>query len=257
MNIVPAVIALVIFVGVMIYFFYPKVVINPSKNETFVINPTAKEIECNKVYQDCILANGTLESCNKKSQECLANTSVTTSTQTPAQKQLACERVYQDCFFNGGTPAVCGRKMNECLGVQTTTTTTPSNVSAPVSSEAQSTLTSNLNQLVSSLNVPGTTPTENNLALIQSGTITNPTPVTKDQILAAYQASQNIIKPHQGLPEYKANVSVAVPTDKGTLAEKIRSESIATPSIRQNIRQEIDDVVKDELNPYAVSYQMS
>jgi hypothetical protein len=243
MKLAPALIALVIFIGVLMYFFYPRVVINPSTNsypnETFTTNPTSND------------------------------------------KQIECEKVYQACYSNAGTPAECTLKMNECLGIQPTAPTTTSQpvanttatASAPVTSEVQSTLTSNLNDLVNKLNLTGTTPSNTNLAMIQGGafitdnignpptrvggSITNPTPVTKEQILAAYEASQKIIKPHQQVPEYKANVAISVPTDKGTLAEKIRLESVATPSIRQNIRQEIDDVVKDELNPYSVTYQMS
>ena len=230
MKLAPALIALVIFIGILMYFFYPRVVINSSTNsypnETFTTNPTSND------------------------------------------KQIECEKVYQACYLNAGTPAECTRKMNECLGIQTTSTApttttsqpaanTTATASAPVTSEVQSTLTNNLHDLVNKLNLTGTTPSNTNLAMIQGGSITNPNPVTKEQILAAYEASQKIIKPHQQVPEYKANVAISVPTDKGTIAEKIRSESIATPTIRQNIRQEIDDVVKDELNPYSVTYQMS
>ena len=211
MKLSPALIAFIIFVGVVLYFFYP---ITTEK----YTNPTVN-----------------------------------------------CERVYQDCYSASGTPAECTRKMNECLGITTPTTTTtspqtvPNTTSVAASPESNSVLNQQLLQSILQ-NISGsaaTTPSNSNLAMIQGGTIANPTPVTGEQVQAAYNAYQQVIKPHQDLPEYKANVAITVPTDKGTLAEKIRSETVATPSIRQNIRQEIDDVVKDELNPYSVSYQMS
>lgn len=214
MKLSPALIALVIFVGVLAYFFYPRT------TEKYT-NPTANN------------------------------------------KQIECEKVYQDCYSASGTPADCTRKMNECLGTSTETQTqmpTPVTTTVAASPESNGVLNEQMLQsILQRLNgsaSASTTPGTNNLALIQGGSITNPTPVTKDQVLAAYKAHQQVIKPHQAIPEYKANVAVTVPTDKGTLAEKIRSEMVATPTIRQNIRQEIDDVVRDELNPYSVSYTM-
>lgn len=221
MKLSPALIALVIFIGILMYFFYPRVVINPSTNsypnETFTTNPTSND------------------------------------------KQIECEKIYQACYSNTGTPAECTRKMNECLGIQTTSSQAiPNTTNIAASPDSNSILNQKLLQsILQNLSGSSTTPSTSNLNTIQGGSIANPTPVTGEQIQAAYKAYQQVIKPHQQVPEYKANVAVTVPTDKGTLAEKIRSESIATPTIRQNIRQEIDDVVKDELNPYSVTYQMS
>jgi hypothetical protein len=222
MKLAPALIALLIFIGILMYFFYPR---------------------------------------------------ITEKYTNPTEKQLECERVYQDCYSNAGTPADCTIKMNECLGITPSSTTTTSTTTVPTSSsqpipnttdvaaspESNSLLNQQLLQsiLQNITGSSGTTPSNSNLTMIQGGSIANPTPVTGEQVQAAYKAYQQVIKPHQQLPEYKSNVAITVPTDKGTLAEKIREETVATPSIQQNIRQEIDDVVKDELNPYFVSYTMN
>ncbi len=224
-----------------------------------------KNVFCQNDYNECIKTKGE-SACKLLLDEC----------KKESIQNVVCNENFNKCLRDGTSLKVCEEKLTKCKNNDYN----PDTSVGGASTDSQGVLNKEMLQdILNKLITSGASPDQKNLDLIQGGSITNPNyltsdeilsaykayqtnqnsikPVTIDQISSTYQPSQNIIKPHQNLPQYKANVSVSVPTDSGTMAEKIRSETIVTPSIRQNIRQEIDDVVKDELNPYAVTYQMS
>ena len=70
--------------------------------------------------------------------------------------------------------------------------------------------------------------------------------------------STTTIKPNQLPPEVVKLLVAKLAADKGTAAEKIQAGATVTPSVRQQIRQDVQDAVEDELqnirNEYEVKY---
>jgi hypothetical protein len=92
-------------------------------------------------------------------------------------------------------------------------------------------------------------PTSNNLALISGG---SSEPAT-EKMVQEYKPNQDRIAPHQQIPTRKSQVVANAPTDIGTEAEQIQSNS-STRSIRENIREEAPLKEENFMNPFSISY---
>jgi hypothetical protein len=92
-------------------------------------------------------------------------------------------------------------------------------------------------------------PTSNNLALISGG---SSEPAT-EKMVQEYKPNQDRIAPHQQIPTRKSQVVANAPTDIGTEAEQIQSNS-STRSIRENIREEAPLKEETFMNPFSISY---
>jgi len=92
-------------------------------------------------------------------------------------------------------------------------------------------------------------PTSNNLSLISGG---SSEPAT-EKMVQEYKPNQDRIAPHQQIPTRKSQVVANAPTDIGTEAEQIQSNS-STRSIRENIREEAPLKEENFMNPFSISY---
>jgi hypothetical protein len=99
-------------------------------------------------------------------------------------------------------------------------------------------------------------PTKEQLDLVQGAGVTPTAPLT-----TSYQPSATIIKPHEKVPLQLPTMTATAQTDKDTQAQQIALNTVYTPSIRQMIRDDVRDVVREEVeanqinNPYAIDYQ--
>jgi hypothetical protein len=95
-----------------------------------------------------------------------------------------------------------------------------------------------------------TIPKQENLDLISGGPNESATQV----LVQEHQPNLEKIAPHQQLPKHTPQMVANVPTDQGTEAEQIQSNSYATRSVRQNIREE--EPLKEEsfANPFRIRY---
>lgn len=76
---------------------------------------------------------------------------------------------------------------------------------------------------------------------------------------APYTPNPIVIKPHETPKVEPPSLTASVTTDRGTQAEKILQDSIFTPSLRQQIRDDVSGTIEDVfdegfLNPYEVTY---
>lgn len=92
-------------------------------------------------------------------------------------------------------------------------------------------------------------PTSNNLALISGGS----NEPANETMVQEYKPNQDRIAPHQQIPARKSQVVANAPTDIGTEAEQIQSNS-STRSIRENIREEAPLKEENFMNPFSISY---
>lgn len=93
-------------------------------------------------------------------------------------------------------------------------------------------------------------PNQKNLDMISGG---SNQPANK-ALVQEHQPNIEKIAPHEQLPKHKPQMVANVPTDQGTEAEEIQSNSYATRSVRQNIREE--ESLKEEsfTNPFRIRY---
>jgi len=98
-------------------------------------------------------------------------------------------------------------------------------------------------------------PTSNQLSLAQG----DDTGYSGRAIGGTYKPNQVVLKPHMTPAELKAALTASVPSDNGTQAQKIKEDTIQVPSIRDMIRRDVKQAVKEELdainNEYEVRYE--
>jgi hypothetical protein len=74
----------------------------------------------------------------------------------------------------------------------------------------------------------------------------------------SYKPNQIVLKPHMTPAQLKAAISASVASDNGTQAQKIKEDTIQVPSIRDMIRRDVKQAVKEEIdainNEYEVQY---
>lgn len=95
------------------------------------------------------------------------------------------------------------------------------------------------------------TPSQANLDLISGGSAAAPSEV----LVQEYLPNQEKILPHQMPPTRVVAVTASTPTDAGTDAEKIQTNSTALRSLRENVRDEGKGSSDSFMNhQYEVSY---
>jgi hypothetical protein len=95
-----------------------------------------------------------------------------------------------------------------------------------------------------------TTPSQANLDLISGGPAAAPSEV----LVEKYLPNQEKILPHQMPPTRTLLVTASTPTDAGTDAEKIQTNSTALRSLRENVRDEGKGSSDSFMNQYEVLY---
>ena len=195
------------------------------------LGPTTEE-ECQQVYNSCIAKGGLATTCNANYKTCMQRS-----------QKVDCNALYAKCVQEGTSPLECKSRENACLQVLDAATVSPK-VKSPEQLKAA--------------------PKAENLERIQGTgtTVAKPTPtvITWDQFLATYVPNKEVLKPHQTGQSQTTPLTPSVPTDKGTKAEEILRGSALTPSVRDMIRREVSDVVREELegsqynNPMEIKY---
>ena len=94
------------------------------------------------------------------------------------------------------------------------------------------------------------TPSQANLDLISGGSAAAPSEI----LVQEYLPNQEKILPHQMPPSRTLLVTASTPTDAGTEAEKIQTNSTALRSLRENVRDEGKGSSNSFMNQYEVSY---
>lgn len=162
-----------------------------------------------------------------------------------------CQNGYEDCMVRGNPVAQCSRNYKACEQQLVTE-------SGQVSAMQQE-----IDRLKAGAQKSGAgvTPTAAQLNAAQGVGSSVATPVlTREEILATYAPHLLTIKPHQSAPTPRTPLTASVPTDKGTGAEAILSSSVVTPSLRDMIRRDVSDVIRQELegaqydNPNEIKY---
>jgi hypothetical protein len=100
----------------------------------------------------------------------------------------------------------------------------------------------------------GAPPTNNQLALAQG----EGDGVGSTDTKGTYTPNQDIIAAHVTPAQLKALITAKLASDAGTQAEKINEDSILTPSVRAQIRNDVRKVIRDEIdainNEYEIQY---
>ena len=260
--------------------------------EGFDAASRAAALQCEKSYNECLRDGSTIETCTKQSSVCLSaitNPSVSQVANAPSgiprKTQADCERESLTCT---ASQPICAERKLACLaqvqsveekrtydslGNPTGTTgkvilgnpsenqvsVTYGDLAAAANSGKQilsSEWSSFLKQVQGNLGGSAVKPTAQQLDLVQGAGIA---PVVAST--PSYTPSQTVIKPHEQVPKMLPTMTALLDTDKNTQAQQIAMNTIYTPSIRQMIRDDVKDVVREEIeanqinNPYAVNYE--
>ena len=173
---------------------------------------------------------------------------VASALQTPPKTEPECKANYEFCITGGGLLKDCWSKYKVCLA-------SVPKVVEPKTQQIQQSQQSQPQRNANPMNVP----TQGNLQTIQEGSTAIPV-LTLEEIKAKYLPLAQKLKPHEQPMAKPSPLTSHVQTDKGTLAEKIQQESRLAPSLRDMIRKDVSDVVRQELegaqydNPYEVRY---
>jgi hypothetical protein len=251
-------------------------IIKTSKSgikENFDAASRTAALACEKSYNECLRAGTSNTECTKQSSLCLtAITNPSVSTATPAaSKGTGSSSSAAAAGTSGGN-----RGTYDASGNPTGATLTNYNelyklVSASAENRGQTGANSSYSQAVATL----TPEFKNFLKQVQANIATKVEDPTKEQLALAqgagvapvasatpsYTPSATIIKPHEKVPLQLPTMTANLSTDKGTQAQEIAMNNIYTPSIRQMIRDDVKEVVREEVeanqinNPYAVNYE--
>ena len=108
---------------------------------------------------------------------------------------------------------------------------------------------------------PMNVPTTTNLQRMEGKELdVKPQVITYNEFLAKYAPLTQQKKPHEQPAKQSTPITPSLETDRGTEAEKILRGSVLTPSMRDMIRRDVADVIREELegaqydNPYLVKY---
>lgn len=219
-----------------------------TEQEGFDEASRAAALQCEKSYNECLKAGSSIETCTKQSSVCLSaitNPSVSQVTKAPST--------------GAGTSSSAA-----ATGTAGQTTPTPSADYSAMASAAltgvPATLSSEWNnflkQVQTNLSSSAVKPTDKQLDLVQGAGVAPVLTATP-----SYTPSQTVIKPHEQVPKMLPTMTALAATDKNTQAQQIALDSVYTPSIRQMIRDDVKDVVREEVeanqihNPYAINYE--
>ena len=76
---------------------------------------------------------------------------------------------------------------------------------------------------------------------------------------STYVPNQVVIAPHQYPPASQPTLTANAPTDAGTMANEITNGAFLTPSVRQMIRSDVKNAIKDQVdelqNQYEITYE--
>jgi hypothetical protein len=230
-------------------------IIKTSKSgipEGFDAASRAAALTCEKSYNECLKAGSSLETCTKQSSVCLsAITNPSVSTATPAGSTgVAISTSAPSTRVADGT---AGQPMpTPSADYQAAAAAALTGLPQTMSSEWDSFL----KQVQTKVGSSAVKPTDQQLALVQGAGLTPTAPLDP-----TYKPSATIIKPHEKVPKQLPTMTASVGTDAGTKAQEIAMNNIYTPSIRQMIRDDVAQTVREEVeanqinNPYAVNYE--
>jgi hypothetical protein len=279
----PEVVALAI-LALIIVSFAGSYIIGSAKSgvkESFDSASRAAALECEKKYQTCLREGKSNADCTKESNTCISaivNPSVSTATPAPSTGAASSSSAAAASTYSASVNPEMARRATgtyDASGNPTGSTLTNYNelyklVKATAADRGQTGDESEYAQAVGTLspefkkflkevqaNVATKVedPTDDQLALAQGAGLT-PTPSA-----STYTPSATFIKPHEKPPMTLPTMTANAPTDKGTKANKILIDSIYTPSIRQMIRDDVAQTVREEVeanqinNPYSIDYE--
>jgi len=162
---------------------------------------------------------------------------------TTPKTEAECKANYEFCITGGGLLKECWAKYKVCLASVPQAVQTPTQQPQP-----------NANPM----NIPSVA----NLQTIQEGSTASPTvPIlTLEEIKSLYLPLAQQAKPHEQTAAKPTPLTSSLPTDKGTMAEQIQRSSVLAPSMRDMIRRDVSDIMRQELegaqydNPNEIRY---
>jgi hypothetical protein len=271
----PEVLALVLLVLVSAIGAY--IIYSPKAGlpkEPFSPDSRAAALLCEKSYNECVRAGTSIADCTKQSSVCLSaitNPSVSTAPNAPSTG-LSGSSSAAAAGTAGGNKGTYDASGNATGATLTNYNELYKLVSASAQDRGQSGDITSYEQAVGALSpefkdflkqVQGNLatkvedPTKDQLALAQGAGITP----TAKQPSVEYTPTPTIIKPHEKVPTMLPTMTASTESDKNTQAQQIALNAVYTPSIRQMIRDDVKDVVREEVeanqinNPYAVNYE--
>ena len=216
--------------------------------EPFSPDSRAAALLCEKSYNECLKAGTSVETCTKQSSVCLSaitNPSVSTVPNAPSKGAATSSSAAAAGTAGKTTPTPSADYQAAAAAALT-------GLPQTMSSE----WSSFLKQVQSKVGGSAVQPTSQQLDLVQGAGLTPTAPLDP-----TYKPSVTVIKPHEQVPKMLPTMTASTETDKNTQAQQIALNAVYTPSIRQMIRDDVKDVVREEVeanqinNPYAVNYE--
>jgi hypothetical protein len=259
-----AFILLVLFSGLGVY------IINGGKSgivDFFDVFSRQATASCEKAYNICLEKGETIKNCTTAYNECIGD--IVNSSVYKGETQPSNSKSSGTSAASAGT--LGKNKLTTTDDIGTTTLVVPMTVDGEefevsyndlvAAANSGFTKSSELEKLLKEIQsrkdkTYEEDPTQAQLDLAQGDS----TPIPA---YSSYFPHQKTIRSHQTPHTETIAVSANAPTDRGTVAEKIAIDDKKIASLRQNIRDEVANVVRDELNgsaffnQYQINYSAS